>query len=141
MGERPSHSRDDDGMKLVLTNKMPPGGYRFSQPELSWTAPRDLALTGAAEVATALSVVRSQNPDSGLDASYAACYAAVVQATYDRFKGLPNVVRRYVQVVSEQQAVAVVVADDAPKPRVTPIKSSGGGCASCGARRARRAKT
>ncbi len=109
----------------------------FTQPELHWTSPRELALTSAEAVAQALSKVREQNPSAGLDASFAASYAAVVGAVYERFKGLPSVLKRYVQVTrgGAAQATQTVTMTASGKPRIKPIKAGGGGCASCGGAR------
>lgn len=70
----------------TLTNlqDFPPGGYLYREPELDWSASPELALMGIDAVASALQMVRAQNPASGLNPSYAACLEAVKLYTCHR---------------------------------------------------------
>lgn len=121
-------------MRLKLTNKMPPGGYRYEEPSLKWVAPMDLTMRGAEDVAQALSAARLQNPGSGLDSSLEACRQAVAKAVWDRFEALPALRKRYV-VVDKEPLGKVMGASAVSSQAIRPIKRSGGGCASCGGRR------
>lgn len=110
---------------MTLTNltDFPPGGYKYREPSLNWEAPPDLALQGLNFVVAALSTVRSQNPASGLDPSYAACEDAIKAYQCARFAHNPEALYRW--------------CSDAPMPaRVRDAsRPVTGGCRSCGGRR------
>lgn len=120
-------------MRLKLTNLIPPGGYRYTEAKLGWTAPRSLGLQGADAVAKELSALRANNPGAGLDAALEVCYQDVVRATYERYRLLPAVLKKYVLVTEDVPVVEAGVVQMAPM--VPKIKRTESSCGSCGSRR------
>lgn len=74
-------------MILTELSKFPRGGYQYREPSINWVAP-DPSI-GLVEVTKQLMQARAQNPASGLNPSYQACYDAIRRFTCARLNNDP----------------------------------------------------
>lgn len=108
-------------MPLLDRSRMPPGGFYYAEPSISWHTPNPYLPFSM--IVGQIQRARLNNPAATLNPSYDACAAALDTATCDRL-------RNDSRWCAPSGSLAAVIAAEPAKRRV-------GGCSSCGSRRSR----
>lgn len=84
------------------SDKFPPRGFIFRQPEIKWQVPQETAMLGLRDAARALQMARAQNPESGLNPDYFACERAIRDYTCERLKSNPEMLAKFCGDIPEE---------------------------------------